>query len=451
MQRAKLLLERLIDQIGRARRQSKGDIAASAAVDPATEAALLIEGCQSLLAETSVARCSRLADHVLTGYRRASPEARAAFLEQLALGFSPDPDLLRTALTDYDAAPSAYALTLVSKAAEAPRQEILRRLNQSPLATAPLVAMRADLLDLLPDNADLRALEADFVHLLRSWFNPGFLVMRPISWSSPADLLERIMRYEAVHSIHHWSALRDRLLPADRRCYGFFHPAMGDEPLIFVEVALADHIPASITEILTPKGPALDPHQARVALFYSISNCQRGLARISFGELLIKQVLDDLASDLPGLTTFATLSPIPGLNRWIERAAEAGDAQAIAACEAGLTLADWPQDDPRAQDRLALAARYFLEERDQRGRLIDPVARFHVGNGARVERLCWMADLSAKGLEEAGGLMVNYVYDLDRVAANQQAYDRDGTVAAGGEVHALLRSSAQPERRAGRS
>jgi malonyl-CoA decarboxylase len=261
--------------------------------------------------------------------------------------------------------------------------------------------------------------------------------MRRIDWSSPADLLERIIRYEAVHSIAEWGELRDRLQPADRRCYGFFHPAMGDEPLIFVEVALSEDIPASIQSVLAPARTPLDTDKARVAVFYSISNCQDGLAGISFGQFLIKQVAEDLLAEFPQLHTFVTLSPIPGFQRWLQKAAAAGDDYAQTALADGTPANDWTDDDPRTNARMALAARYFLTERDERGRLIDPVARFHVGNGARVERLCWMGDTSPRGMAQSGGLMVNYLYDLERAEANHTAYARHSIVAASPALQAL--------------
>lgn len=289
-------------------------------------------------------------------------------------------------------------MAVISRVAEAPRQEVLRRLNQAPMATGALVDMRADLLRFLKADPALRVLDQDMAHLLRSWFNRGFLVMRRIDWSSPADLLERIIRYEAVHSIATWEELRARLLPADRRCYGFFHPALGDEPLIFVEVALCDEVPSSIQSLLAHGREELDPERAKVAVFYSISNCQAGLAGISFGQFLIKQVVEDLGAEYKALETYVTLSPIPGFARWLKQAAGEGDEAAQAALDHGEPAPQWHVHDPRRAGLMRLRARYLLSERDGEGRLLDPVARFHVGNGARVERLCWLADTSARGM-----------------------------------------------------
>lgn len=403
---------------------------------------------QALLDESSQSAGVGLAQRLLDTYRALDDEGKRNVLVGLSDGFCAEPDAVRNALAAYDRAPSPHLMGLVGKAAEPPRQEVLRRLNQAPGATNALVDMRADLLRLLPEHPRLRALEEDFVHLLHSWFNRGFLVMQRIDWSSSADLLEQIIRYEAVHSIATWDELRDRLLPRDRRCYGFFHPALGDEPLIFVEVALTDAVPSSIQDILAAGRPASDPAEARVAVFYSISNCQPGLAGISFGQFLIKQVLDDLRAEFRQLETFVTLSPIPGFMTWLKRAASEGDAAAAAALAAGEPDATWPSGDPRRQSRMALVARYFLIERDDRGRLLDPVARFHVGNGASIDRLCWLGDTSRRGVAQAGGLMVNYRYDLATIEANHRAYARRREVVASAAVRALLEPRAIRVRRA---
>jgi len=403
---------------------------------------------QALLDESSQSAGVGLAQRLLDTYRALDGEGKRNVLVGFSDGFCAEPDAVRNALAAYDRAPSPHLMGLVGKAAEPPRQEVLRRLNQAPGATNALVDMRADLLRLLPEHPRLRALEEDFVHLLHSWFNRGFLVMQRIDWSSSADLLERIIRYEAVHSIATWDELRDRLLPRDRRCYGFFHPALGDEPLIFVEVALTDAIPSSIQDILAAGRPASDPAEARVAVFYSISNCQPGLAGISFGQFLIKQVLDDLRAEFRQLETFVTLSPIPGFMPWLKRAASEGDAAAAAALAAGEPDATWSSGDPLRQSRMALAARYFLIERDGRGRLLDPVARFHVGNGASIDRLCWLGDTSRRGMAQAGGLMVNYRYDLATIEANHRAYARRREVVASAAVRALLEPRAIRARRA---
>jgi malonyl-CoA decarboxylase len=397
----------------------------------------LIDQCQQLLDERSQSSGVHLAADILAAYAGLADADKRAFLHAMAQGFTPDPEMIRSAMAAYEADPSPLRMAAISRAAEAPRQEVLRRLNQAPMATGALVNMRADVLRFIKDDPALRVLDQDMAHLLRSWFNRGFLVMRRIDWSSPADLLERIIQYEAVHSIATWEELRARLLPSDRRCYGFFHPALGDEPLIFVEVALCDAIPASIQSLLAQGREELDPAQAKVAVFYSISNCQAGLAGISFGQYLIKQVVEDLGAEYRSLETYVTLSPIPGFARWLKKAAADGDEAAQAAME-DKPMREWHVHDPRRAGLMRLGARYLLGERDGEGRLLDPVARFHVGNGARVERLCWMADTSARGLAQSHALMVNYLYDLDNVESNHNAYARHRVVNASPAMHGLL-------------
>ncbi|WP_062786573.1 malonyl-CoA decarboxylase [Novosphingobium capsulatum] len=436
LDRSRLARDILESLFQRWRRPVAGKGAPGVAAVPAD--APLIDRAAALLEERSQSSGVHLAAGILADYAACDDAGRHAFLRALATRFAPDPQAIRAALDAHDADPSPARLSAVTRAAEAPRQEVLRRLNQAPAGTAALVAMRADLLRHLPQDPMLAPLEDDLVHLLRSWFNRGFLVLRRIDWSSPADLLERIIRYEAVHSIATWDDLRARLLPADRRCYGFFHPALGDEPLIFVEVALCAQVPDSIGALLAQDRAVLDPQAARVAVFYSISNCQAGLAGISFGQFLIKQVVEDLGAEFPGLESYVTLSPIPGFARWLRDAAAKGDAAAGQALAQGAPDAGWAGDDPRRHALMRLGARYLLAERDGRGRLRDPVARFHVGNGARVERLCWLADTSPRGMKQSLGLMVNYLYDLASVEANHNAYARHRVVNASGAMHALL-------------
>ncbi|MDE1916806.1 MAG: malonyl-CoA decarboxylase [Sphingomonadales bacterium] len=401
------------------------------AASPAIDADSLLTMARDVLVERSQSSGVGLARRMLDHYAALDDAGRLTFFEGLTRDFAPDPAAIESAWQAYRADPGPLSLAAVTRAAEPPRQELLRRLNQPPAATADLVGLRADLLPLLRDHPALAPLEEDLAHLLRSWFNRGFLMLRRIDWSSPADLLERIIRYEAVHSIGTWVELRDRLLPQDRRCYAFLHPAMPEEPLIFVEVALCAEIPGSIQTLLAPDREELPVDQARVAVFYSISNCQAGLAGISFGRFLIKQVVEDLSREFPALDTFVTLSPIPGLRRWLASQGEDDDLPP-----------DLPATDPRAKARIALAARYVLSAKDRHERPLDPVARFHLGNGARVERLCWMGDTSAKGLAQSGGMMVNYLYDLATLEANHEAFAREGTVTAHPALSRLLREAA---------
>jgi malonyl-CoA decarboxylase len=300
------------------------------------------------------------------------------------------------------------------------------------------------LLDAMNGHKDLAALDRDVVHLLSSWFNRGFLVLRSIDWSTPANILEKIIRHEAVHEIRDWDDLRRRIDPVDRRCYAFFHPALVDEPLIFVEVALTESIPGAITPLLAEDPPLVPIERARTAVFYSISNTQRGLGGISFGNFLIKQVVEELRRELPRLENFVTLSPAPGFTKWLRQDSDVPLTDEDRSLLDRLDQPDWFENaEVAAQLRAVLeplAAYYFLKARTAKGRLIDPVARFHLGNGARLERIDWLGDLSPKGLRESAGIMVNYLYRLEDIEENHEAFANQGEVAASSAVRKLLKS-----------
>jgi len=319
-------------------------------------------------------------------------------------------------------------LQALQLAAEPPRQELFRRLNAARNGTARLVEMRAKLLRAVREDPSLAPIDSDLRHLLRSWFNLGFLVPTKIDWNTPAAILEKIIAYEAVHAIDDWDALRQRLAPGDRRCFAFFHPAMPDEPLIFVEVALTKGIAGSIQDILETERDVLAPDEADTAIFYSISNCQAGLAGISFGAFLIKQVAADLKADLPNLTAFSTLSPVPGLATWMETTGLTHEA-----------LTDRPNGI------IDTAAEYLADAKDKAGLPLDPVARFHLGNGAELHRINADADTSPKGQAQSHGVMVNYLYELDQVEARHEAFAANGELAMSRHVRNLL-----PKRRPAR-
>lgn len=355
---------------------------------------------------------------ILSGYALLDDVGKLSFFRMLAVEMNISPDKVRQALAAYETTPSKDTYREFATAAEPPRQELIRRLNRVPGATGALVRMRADLLRLGKGEPDLEALDLDFRHLLASWFNRGFLVLRPISWESPAHVLEKIIAYEAVHAIDSWDDLRRRLEPTDRRCFAFFHPAMPDEPLIFVEVALMQGIANSIQALLAENRVVKPAEEADTAVFYSISNCQPGLAGISFGNSLIKQVAADLSLELPQLRTFVTLSPMPGFSRWL--------------AEIGL--------DESGTDRHALSslgAHYLVHVKERNGMPIDPVARFHLGNGAIVHQVHVDADTSAKGRRQSAGLMVNYLYDLGKVAQNHERFVAKNEIALSPQIHAL--------------
>ena len=404
----------------------------------------VLELCERLLTGRGEATGTALAREVLDRTTMLDDKERLAFFEALTRDFGPDATKLAAAIKRLADNPSDANAADLHYVSEPRRQELFRRLNRAPGGTASLVAMRADLLQLLDKNPALKPLDRDFTHLLTSWFNRGFLVLRRIDWSSPAIVLEKIIRYEAVHAIQDWDDLRRRIDPLDRRCYAFFHPALVDEPLIFVEVALAHTIPGAIQPLLSEEREVVPLDSARVAVFYSISNCQAGLAGISFGNFLIKQVVEELRRELPKLTTFVTLSPVPGFMRWLRKDGAALVSPDQTALLAHLDDPNWLREPARVADMRAvlepLAAYSFVEARAKNGRVVDPVARFHLGNGARLERLDWLGDRSPKGLRESAGLMVNYLYDLDKIEENHEAYANLGEVVAASAIKKLART-----------
>jgi len=303
----------------------------------------------------------------------------------------------------------------------------------------------------------LRSLDADLRELLTSWFDVGFLDLYQITWDSPAALLEKLMAYEAVHEIRSWDDLRNRV-DSDRRLFALFHPRMPDEPLAFVEVALVKGIAGNVQSLLDEQAPKADPAAADTAIFYSISNTQRGLRGISFGDYLIKRVVRRLSKELPRIKIFATLSPVPGFMAWLTDCPAETVIQAMSETELGgvcalgglddpvaalhtvLARPDWPADPvirkALKEPFLRLGVRYILERRES-GDPIDPVARFHLKNGARLERINWLGDISEQGLRRSAGLMVNYRYALDEIEANHEAYMQDGRIAMSAEVRAM--------------
>ncbi|TPQ29771.1 MCD, Malonyl-CoA decarboxylase MCD [Bradyrhizobium guangdongense] len=403
----------------------------------------LVQLCNALLSGRGEASGTAMARDVLDLYQELDATQRHAFFEALVRDFGPDREKLAQAVEKWRAQPDDEDASSLHFASEPRRQELIRRLNRAPGGTGDLVSMRADLLGMMKGHNDLAALDRDVVHLLSSWFNRGFLVLRRIDWSTPANILEKIIRYEAVHEISDWDDLRRRIDPVDRRCYAFFHPALVDEPLIFVEVALTETIPGAIAPLLAVDRQHLPIEKARTAVFYSISNTQRGLGGISFGSFLIKQVVEELRRETPKLDTFVTLSPVPGFMQWLKQDKDvplSDDDREI------LKRLDDPKwfEHPEITAQLRgvlepLAAYYFLKARTPKGRMIDSVARFHLGNGARLERINWLGDLSPKGMRESAGIMVNYLYRLDDIEKNHEAYANDGEVVASSAVKKLIK------------
>ncbi len=365
-------------------------------------------------------------------YEASDIEARQAFLAKLHALYPRNADAIDLAIARWKESRGEEAAQALNDASESPCLKLINMLNLAPGGTKRLLAMRTDLLNAPGRNGGLRALDAEFEDAFTAWFNAGFLEMRRLGWDTPASVLEKIIQYEAVHSIAGWDDLRSRLEPVDRRCYGFFHPQMPDEPLIFVEVALTGTLPGTIGQILSDKRHTVDPHKANCAIFYSISNCQDGLRGIPFGGFLIKRVVGLLQQELSQLKTFATLSPVPGFAAWLKQ--ERGDRQKV----------------PGDRELKGLAARYLVTGRTARGGVLDSVARFHLGNGARLEAIHTGADTSPNGMRQAHGVMVNYVYDLAEIEANHFALAELGTVAASKPVLALAGVELPKETKNGR-
>lgn len=386
--------------------------------------------CQSLLGLRGEAASIAIAEEIIQGYRNASAAEKTQFFTLLHDALCPNPEKVKAAIAQYTTKPTQAGVQALAQACEAPRLELLRTLNTAPQGTMALISMREDLLKLPGLDASVRdTLDEDFSQLFRAWFNRGFLQLRRIDWQTPALILEKLIEYESVHEVKGWPDLRRRL-QQDRRCFGFFHPAIPDVPLIFVEVALTHSISNNIRELLQPRPDALDARPYTTAVFYSINNCLFGLRGISFGNFLIKQVVEDLSVSNPEITHFVTLSPIPGFMKWLgskpEYLASCSDAERAAvdsilkqAPEVGhlRTHALLPALLPK------LCAQYLINAKS-RQKPLDAVARFHLGNGARLERLNWLADVSPNGLKQSAGMMVNYVYDRNTVARNHEAYEQ---------------------------
>jgi len=397
--------------------------------------------CRALLSERGEASGAALAREALAAYRMLSGPALTAFFDVLAREFSPDPEAVEEAAAAFRQDASQANLIRLQQVVESPRQELFRRLNLAAGGTAALVEMRRRVLRDLRAQAHWAGIDADLAHLLSSWFNRGFLSLQRIDWRTPALVLEKLMQYEAVHEIQGWRDLRRRL-ESDRRCFAFFHPALPDEPIIFIEVALTKGMSDQVQPLIDPDSPVVDPAGADTAIFYSITNCQEGLRGISFGNFLIKQVAEDLGREFPRLKTFATLSPIPGFRRWL-----AGTAAAhaeLAELAGALEAEDWFQraaPGARARTELMRLCAYYLQHAKHGTEPADPVARFHLSNGARMERLNWLADTSKPGMAHSAGLMVNYVYRLKDVERNHETYAKEHLVVASPGLSLLARGS----------
>ncbi len=400
----------------------------------------------ALLSTQGEASGVALANEIVDRWNQMGTAERLDWFLMLANRFGPNTDNIEEALNNWRDSPSPVTLCRIHSASEPTRQELLRRINLAPEGTATLVKMREQLLNALGKNPDLVAVDDDFTHLLRSWFNRGFLELRVIDWSSPAEILDKIIQYDGVHEIVDWDELRRRLHPKDRRCFAFFHPQMPNVPLVFVEVALTRGIPAHIGALLTEDRNPIDTGKADTAVFYSISNTQVGLKGVSFGNFLIKQVVEELVRELPNLSTFVTLSPVPGFARWMSKQESLMSGSNSSALDPAvfetLKVSDWQEDEEQqATIRPAMekaVAIYLLEAKGRDNAPADPVARFHLNNGAMLERINFCGDISAKGMLQAYGFMVNYLYDLNAIERNHELYANGGKIAASPGINKLL-------------
>ena len=379
------------------------------------------------------------ARQLLDRYTELSDEQKLDFFQHLEKSYNADEGLVREAFNRYSRNPSSASLNVLSKTAEPKRHELLRRLNSTPDATHDLVEMRTDLLKCLADDQDLKSVDDDFIRLFTSWFGRGFLVLQTINWSTSAAILDRIIRYEAVHEIKDWDDLRSRIDPPNRRCFAFFHPALTDEPLIFVEVALSVGVPNSIASILETEVPSVDVNvDYTTATFYGISNCQPGLKNISFGNFLIKQVVQELQVEFPSIKSFVTLSPVPGFQSWLTSQID-DEFKELRDLQSELNQTAKSAESVRINSELIRKAVFNYLTKVKKGKYpADPVARFHLGNGASIYQLNVGADLSVKGLDQSWGTMVNYLYDLNDIEENHEFYATEGEIKFNDKLKALL-------------
>ena len=400
--------------------------------------------CSDLLSTRGEASGAALAREVVEAYRSLPDADRLAFFEGLARDHAVSPAEVVAAADRYRDRPGMETLSALRRVTESPRVELFRRMNMAPSGTRALVRLRVDLLGFLEDHPDLAEVDADLQGLLAAWFNPGFLSLSRIDWNSPAALLEKLVRYERVHRMQGLEDLRRRLA-ADRRCFAFFHPALPDEPLIFVQVALLRGLADRIQPLIDRAAAIGATQDADTAIFYSISNCQEGLRGVSLGNFLIKLVVDELKRELPQIRRFATLSPIPGFGAWLRAEREREEGGYLEPDERRLLEAldepGWNNDAAtceRLRPLLMRACAHYLVHEKQGRRPRDPVARFHLGNGASLERINFLGDVSEKVLRESAGLLVNYRYDPETIERNHEAYTHTGEVAYGASVKALL-------------
>jgi malonyl-CoA decarboxylase len=396
--------------------------------------------CQALLNLKGEASSVALAEEILSAYNKFTPEEKIEFFQFLASEQSADPEEINQAIKHYQKDSSEASMQALHAASESRRMELFRALNMPPLGTEMLIAMREDILDIIRQHPELESVDSDLLHLFKSWFNRGFLEIKRIDWETPAVVLEKLIEYESVHEIMGWPDLRRRL-EEDRRCFGFFHPVMPYEPLIFVEVALTNEISSNVTDLLKEEVNHESDSKYTTAIFYSINNCLTGLRGVSFGNLLIKQVVEKLEREMPTMKTYSTLSPLPRFTAWLKTALDELEFVSDEGREQIRLLLQTPSqgrlDDPEIKKQMMQICAYYLLKAKSREKPACPVARFHLGNGATLARMNWLADPSDNGLKQSFGMMVNYVYDKSTLAHNHERYEQDNAIVCAADVRQL--------------
>jgi len=399
----------------------------------------LISLCNQLVSKNGEATLFSLAKSILEDFDSLSEEQKKLFFTELLKQFSVDRTSLKKALKDLNFSDEGQ-LRKLHKLIEPKSQELLRRLNQAPNGTSSLLKMRESLLKCFQDLPELKSLDFDFVHLFKSWFNRGFLKLERIDWSTSANVLEKIMEYEAVHDISDWQDLQNRVAAADRRLYAFFHPALPDEPLIFIEVALMNEVPHSIMPILDASVKPIDPYTANTAVFYSISNCQMALKGVSFGSFLIKQVVSEIQQEFKEIKQFVTLSPVPGLRKWAHKMNNSKDEEL--SDRISQDISDCCEKEEINQLALLRLTYFYLTQiKNKKGDAINPVAHFHLGNGALIYKIHTQANNNQLAIDDSWGVMVNYLYDLDLVAKNHESYANQESVAVSPKLTKSVQSN----------
>ncbi len=399
------------------------------------------EMCRTLLNRRGEASGTALAKEIVDAFNKMNPVAKTDFLMMLTENFGPDPEAISTAAKEYIKKPDIETLNNLSHAVETPRLDLLRLLNIAPGGTSAIVHIREFLLKEIKKNKIFWPLDNDLIHVLTSWFNRGFLQFERIDWNTPAVILEKLIAHEAVHEIKGWPDLRRRLAE-DRRCFAFFHPALPNEPLIFVEVAFSKGISSKIEPLISLKKTKNENVAPDTAIFYSISNCQDGLKGISFGNFLIKQVVDSVMTEMPHIKNYCTLSPIPNFLKWLKKDYLKRESTTFSKAELKLIEEnDWYNNASIRQtlkSKLVRLCALYLSQEKKRNRPFDPVTRFHLGNGAEIEKINWEADLSPRGLSQSAGLMVNYRYNPAKIVSNHESYVNDGRIAVSSKVKKMI-------------